>query len=143
MLAGFISAVENWENFSIEWSKVLNKTPCLEYFKMNEAESLKKQFSPKQGWTPSLRNERLSEMVDIIMSHAIVRVDCALLREDFDRIIKPPFKFPELKDPYFLCFYQLILSITKFQRQYGWRTQCHFIFDEQVHIKKHVISCRE
>jgi len=49
-IAGYISTVEKWENFQIEWLK-MRDDEGYEYFHMADLESLKGQFSVKKVGT--------------------------------------------------------------------------------------------
>lgn len=48
-VAGYVSTVEKWNNFEIEWLK-LRDDEGYEYFHMTDLENLKGQFSREKGW---------------------------------------------------------------------------------------------
>jgi hypothetical protein len=47
VLAGWIASPEQWAEFSDEWIRILHQSPGIEYFKMQEAWRLKRQFIPR------------------------------------------------------------------------------------------------
>jgi hypothetical protein len=143
LLAGYVSAVESWEKFSISWRKILDEEPSIEYFKMREAESRKGQF---EGWLEDRIDAKIAALIPVIVEHATTRIECIFWQEHYDAAIKwflgemrskmNPLDFNKIKDlfedPYFLAF-DLIMS------DYGNRLAAaqsdeivDFIFDEQV-----------
>ena len=134
VLAGFISEPDNWKAFSNEWQAKLDEFPGLQYFKMSEAASLRGQFG--SGWTPSLRDQRVFELAEIVGKHAHVRVDSWCYRDDFDSAISGIAQdLPELNDPYGLLFYQLVFAVTTYRYEKGG-VECDLIFDEQGSLTK-------
>jgi len=129
VLAGFISTVEEWAQFSIEWKAVLDRSPGLEYFKMSEAFSRVKQFNELR-WTEEAIRDRVMELAQVIAGHAIARVNVTMLKADWDRLIGGRVH-PSIDHPYFFCFYQTLLAVVHHQRQHGWDTKIDFIFDEE------------
>ena len=49
-LAGFLSTIDRWVEFSNQWDEALRLPPSLDYFKMSEAAGFWEQFSSKYGW---------------------------------------------------------------------------------------------
>jgi hypothetical protein len=41
VLAGLLCSTEKWNQFSVEWRRILEKEPRLDYFKMSEARALR------------------------------------------------------------------------------------------------------
>jgi hypothetical protein len=128
VLAGFISTVENWKTFSDEWRAKLDEFPGLRYFKMSEANAPTGQF--RSGWNPQARDQRVFELAEIIKKHAMVRVTSYLKRSDYEDFCVGIVNLPEINDPYFLCFYQLVFAVNSFQLENG-NAECDLIFDEQ------------
>jgi len=60
----------------------------------------------------------------------MVRVSCSINKEDYNNYIKG-WVPKEIDNPYFICFYNLIIAILAFQRRYRLDTQIDFIFDVQ------------
>jgi hypothetical protein len=129
VLSGFIASTEIWNAISIKWRAALNKDPCLRYFKMREAMNMEGQF--KRGWTIPLRNQRIFELVEIIEEFDPPRIECFLRRSHFDGFVKGIIGGQAFNDPYFVCFYHLILSIAANARALDWTRDCEFVFDDQ------------
>lgn len=128
VLAGFVSTVDKWKVFSDEWQAKLDEFPGLRYFKMSEANAMAGQF--RSGWNPQTRDQRVFELAEIIKKHAMVRVTSSLKRSDFEAFCTKIVDLPEINDPYFMCFYQLVFAINSFQLENG-NAECDLIFDEQ------------
>jgi hypothetical protein len=137
ILAGFISTIDKWKSFSDAWRKKLNEYPGLAYFKMSEANALDGQF--KRGWTPSTRDKCVFELAEIIKTHALVRVTSRLRRRDFDEFIVGIVDLPEVNDPYYLCFYQLVFAVHTYQLKNGG-VDCDIIFDDQGLIGERTVK---
>jgi hypothetical protein len=136
-LAGFVCSVEGWKEFSSRWQATLNKEPRLAYFKMSEASALDGEF--KRGWNPSLRNQRVFELADIISEYASARVDCAIMRAQFE-YFRRGLRGGAWADPYFICFYYVITVCLEYLLSLDQEATCDFIFDEQGAIGYHAIG---
>jgi hypothetical protein len=64
VLAGYVASESEWNIFDVDWQKVLDAPPKLEYFKMKEAESRKGQFA---DFTEDERDARLDQFVDVLL----------------------------------------------------------------------------
>jgi Protein of unknown function (DUF3800) len=137
VLAGLIATVEEWKTVSSKWAQVRDKEPSLRYFKMSEAMAMDGQF--KSGWTVPLRNQRIMEFVDIIQELDPPRIECFLKRSNFVDFVTGILQGP-FNDPYFLCFYHLILSIAANGKTLGWNRDCDFIFDNQGELGKNAVA---
>jgi hypothetical protein len=131
MLGGLVSTVDRWADFSNTWRAGLHKEPRLEYFKLFEALSLTKQFCPSNGWTGSLRDERLCAFADIAKQHALYGISCSMNQGDYDDFVKAFSRHKELEDPYFLCFYQIVDAITSARDLFPPADELDYIFDVQ------------
>ncbi|HEV2359907.1 MAG TPA: DUF3800 domain-containing protein, partial [bacterium] len=125
-LAGFVANVEAWALFSKAWQTVLDGPPKLDYFKMHEAFRRSGQFS---GWTEDAIQRRLMQLVDLIRSGGLIRVHCTMHRADYNATIKGKAD-SRIDDPYFPCFYQVLVAVIKFQIQNQWTQKIDFVFDE-------------
>jgi hypothetical protein len=125
MLGGIISSVERWKRFSDEWNGALEKDPGIRYLKMSEANSLEGQFS---GWPAALRDQKVYLLSEIVEKHALITVESYLYREKFDKYIKGKTPLRIFNDPYFLCFYHIVVAVANLHNSF----QCDaaFIFDE-------------
>jgi hypothetical protein len=66
ILAGFVARKRNWQTFTDEWQKELDRRPQLPFVHAKEAHSLKGPFS---GWSKEGRDKRLLKFADIVVSH--------------------------------------------------------------------------
>jgi Protein of unknown function (DUF3800) len=87
VLAGLITTHEQWAKFSNEWQAILDGPPRLDYFKMAEAESLRKQFSMKNGWNRESRDDTVLKLACLVSKYAIGGVYASLSHDNWARII--------------------------------------------------------
>jgi hypothetical protein len=127
-LAGFVSTVDEWKKFADAWDIKLREQPTIRYFKMSEAMNQTGEFD---NWPVELCWQKAFALSEIIRAHAMVRVDCSIRNFDFNQLIKNVVPIPEYKNPYFLCFYKIIISVISYQKRAAWNIPCDFIFDEQ------------
>jgi hypothetical protein len=129
VLAGFVANAGQWRRFAKAWQTKLAADPAIEYFKMSEAMDGRGQFV---GWPEPLRGQKILDLGEIIKDHIELRVDCAIERSDFDELIAGVVKEKEFDSPYFLLFYQLVMTLNTFHRRLG-RTDVDvdYIFDDQ------------
>lgn len=108
VLAGFVSSVARWAEFSDEWQVALDLEPKLAYFKMNEANLLVGEFSRDRGWTEALRDDRLITLIRIIKNHVLLRLHASIKFADFEKYIAAV-EVPERKSvsdhPYTYLFF--------------------------------------
>lgn len=89
-VAGFISNVENWEKFSVEWENALIEFGLKDdpgYFHMTDFES--RQASPYKDWSESVRHERFNKLLDIIARYEFSSVGCLIPKQQFEAIMSP------------------------------------------------------
>jgi hypothetical protein len=133
VLGGFVSTVDRWKLFSDEWQAVCQQEPSIRYFKMAEAHSGTGEFD---GWPPRLRDKKILDLAEVIKTHAMAQLDCALWRVDFEDFISRFSPTPEFRDPYFLCFYRIVMSVNSYHKRHHASAECDFIFDDQGSIGK-------
>jgi hypothetical protein len=128
VLAGYVSTVNRWKDFSDAWDGALKSGPRpLPYFKMQHA-----AFSNKgvfKGWTKSERDKKIMELANIVKSYAMFGVCAALWWDEFAAVQK---KYPHYPiNPYSLLFnYTMFLAITHVMHLKLEET-IDFVFDEQ------------
>jgi hypothetical protein len=127
VLAGFLAPVEDWKAVATNWAKTLD--PDLRYFKMSEAMAFDGQF--RRGWTVPLRDKLILELVDVVTAINPWRVECYLKRNLFNTFVKGILDSRTFDDPYFILFYQIVLSVVANAERIGWHRDCDFIFDGQ------------
>lgn len=112
VLAGFVASPERWKDFSNEWVRVCNQEPKTPDFHIQrDIRLINKDGSVR--WTETERDARIKELVDLTKSQAQYRVESILAWPNYDRIVKGKIP-PELDNPYFLCFYNIIISFAEF-----------------------------
>jgi len=127
-LAGLLATAERWEEFSDEWEKICDQEPKTPDFKMSRAFRLK-----EYRWTEAQRNQRIRELVKLILSKAMYRVDAVLARKNYEIAVKGKLQ-PEIDSPYFVLFYNVILSFARFMEQARIEGTVDWVFDEQGKI---------
>jgi hypothetical protein len=134
VLAGLVTTHERWARFSEEWRAVLDGPPRLDYFKMAEAESLRKQFSIENGWNKESRDDLVLRLAGIVFKHVIGGIHASISHESFDRwirSIKNPTRNTTQDHPYFALFHAVV-QITSFLQIRSFQNHpCDLIFDEQ------------
>ena len=115
VLAGWLGTAENWENFSDEF----------------EEAKLPRSLHMKNDRRP--RGARIQKLANLTLKHSAYRVDCLLHQGNYRNIVKGKI-LPELDSPYFVLFYQVILSAALLADSVGWDGTIDWIFDEQGKI---------
>jgi hypothetical protein len=128
VLAGFIAPVDDWKTVATNWARTMEKEG-LRYFKMSEAMAFDGQF--RRGWTAPLRDKLIMELVDVVTAINPWRIESFVNRRLFNTFVKGILSPPIFEDPYFMLFYQIILSVAANAEKIGWNADCDLIFDEQ------------
>lgn len=128
VLAGFLATVEEWKMVATSWAGILDREG-LPYFKMSQAMALDGPF--RHGWSAALRNKLILELVDVVAPINPWRVECFVNRRLFDDYVKGILQSAIFQDPYFMLFYQIVLSVCANAERICWNPDCDFIFDEQ------------
>jgi hypothetical protein len=126
-LAGYILSVDDWKVFSDQWQQVLSEQPPLAYLKMKQAATLEGGF---KGWRATERDTKLRKLVSVLRNFNVLAVTSSLRGQDYADVVKG--RFPAgFDNPYFFCFYDLIVGLVQYQRrrQPNWTMQ--FVFDDQ------------
>ena len=94
-LAGYLHNADTWQKFSDEWQNVLNEAPAIDYFKMSEANSLRKQF---WGWSEQARDAKIISLIDVIQTFNPVSFHISVNRASYDEILSPvaPYMIPHI-----------------------------------------------
>jgi hypothetical protein len=137
VLAGFIAPVEQWKSFSIEWAEILKREE-LSFFKMSHAMAMDGQF--RRGWTVPLRDKVILELVNVVEAINPWRIESMVDRRLFDTFVKGLLQTDTFADPYFMLFYQIVLSAAANAERIDWNANCEFIFDEQGKLGDNAIS---
>lgn len=129
VLAGFVASPERWEGFSNEWMRICNQEPKTPDFHIQrDIRLLNKDGSVR--WTEAQRDARIKELVDLTKTQAQYRVESVLAWPNYDRVVKGRIP-PELDNPYFLCFYNIIISFAEFMDKAKIDGVVDWVFDDQ------------
>ena len=129
VLAGFLANVTQWERFTNAWEAKLHEHPRIEYLKMSEAMGLHNQF---ENFNEEQRDRKVTALAGLAHDHIEARVDCVIERAIYDELIKPFGRRRNkiVKDPFFLCFYALVVEVSNFHLRLGIpKLDLRFVFD--------------
>lgn len=134
LLAGFVACPRQWDRFSTKWEKICAREPKTPDFKMAKAiRLLKRDGTP--FWTPEQRDRRIRKLVRLTKRTAQFRVESVTAWPNYDQVVKG--RVPSQFDsPYFLCFYNVILSVASFMEKAKIAGTVDWVFDEQGRIGK-------
>jgi Protein of unknown function (DUF3800) len=100
VLSGLTSTVGKWAEFTDEWDHQLRANPKIDYLKMSEAESLKKQF---EGFSVPERDAKVLALARIVRRHVLYKTHLLIDHPAFDSILRP--KIPKKpQSPYVFAF---------------------------------------
>lgn len=126
-LAGYINTTEMWDEFSKVWNFVLKQHPSIDYLKMSEAESLRGQF---RNWTREDRDAKILQLAQVIKLSKPHFVFCCVSRSEYSETMAPVAPH-NLKNPYFMVFWGIIDSVSRYCQHDGSVLPVDFIFDNQ------------
>jgi hypothetical protein len=137
VLAGFCATPVQWAAFTDDWVKALAISPSLDYFKHNEAMGMKGQFDKNRGWTEQMRDNRLIALTNVITAHIPERFSVAIKHADYKRYlhgIPVEKRSKNLEDPYFILFYDMMITVAGVHSLSNEVVPCEFVFDQQGKI---------
>jgi hypothetical protein len=126
VLAGYISSVEDWDEFDPEWKSVLDSRPRIEYFKAREAESRRDQF---EGFTEDQRNSKIDSLIAVIQKHVRQAIHVRVKQKHYNRIIKANGVPPRWDNPYYFLFPEILASAVVAEKYFGSSDPLEFVFD--------------
>ena len=115
VLAGWLGTAENWGKFSDEYEDI----------------GLPRTLHMRTTRHP--RGPRVRKLAALTQKYSSYRVDCVLHQCNYRNLVKGKIT-PELDSPYFILFYQVILSAARLADAVGWEGTIDWIFDEQGKI---------
>ena len=127
VLAGFLSTEKRWERFSDRWKAYSSEDPKTPDFHM--ADAFRMKGSRKWKDEPQ-RDEKINGFVDLIKAHAMYRVDSVLAWPNYEKVIQGCVP-DSIDNPYFLLFFNVILSTVAFMDKTGLDETIDWVFDEQ------------
>jgi len=115
VLAGWLASAKNWKEFSDDFERA--GLPCTLHMKTVRRP----------------RGERVRKLAGLIDKWAMYRIDCVLHQGNYENIVKGKID-PKLDSPYFVLFYNVLLSAARLMDRLGWDGTINWIFDEQGKI---------
>lgn len=124
--AGWVSTVDKWAEFANAWEQALLIPPSVRFFKMKDAAALEGEFG---RFDETLRNERLSILMDIINDYVDYGVSVSVRQdhytEVFDRVLSITYDSPQQ-----FAATHLMARIVGWERMDLRNSKVKFIFDE-------------
>lgn len=126
LLAGYVLDAQSWISFSDDWDSVLRASPKIDYLHMVEANGLRGQFG---GWTSKDRDKKVIDLGKVIEKHQPHSIEISVSQNEMAKYYNPsaPYAF---QNPYFLCFYGVILGLGRIHKLLGIDAPVDFVFDE-------------
>jgi len=134
VLAGFVACPKQWERFSHKWQTICDREPKTPDFKMQTAIRLLREDG-SVIWTQAQRDARIRRLVRLTKRKVLYRVESVLAWPNYDRVVKGKVP-PEIDSPYFLCFYNVIISFAAFMDKANIKGTVDWVFDDQGRIGK-------
>lgn len=131
-LAGYLSTVERWEKFDIEWQALLD-SEGLKYSHAVDMAHFRCQFERDNGWNETRRRSFEEKAHKIIKDNVIKAFDVSLFWEDYLLLI--PFYRGEAKDvpPAYACLVNMmLLMIGKWAKENNRFEPIHYVFERGV-----------
>ncbi len=127
IMAGWIASVDVWKSFSTAWDDVLRMSPRVGYFKYDDAMG---DGGPFHGISTALRDEKVKLLVECIADANLLGIAAIIHHAPFERLfLRSPSK--ELRNPYWHCFYGIVMRIMRHLDSQGSDDDIQLVFDEQ------------
>lgn len=145
VLAGFVSAAEQWAEIADCWQSVCHEAPRIEYFKMVEAAHLRGQFG---GWTPEARDLKVIALSAVIPKYTVIQLCAHMRNEDFSHTIKglPIYNKQKrllFEHPYLTLWYIIVSKFYVQWQRMGFLEPVNFLFDQQLGFESHATEMFE
>lgn len=127
VLAGLVSTEDRWREFTVEWRTKLAEAPSISYFKMKYAMGRQGVFI---RMTNAQRDQKVSDLVDIINKHVEYIVVSSVEVEPYRRVYKNFVAYTLESDSYFIMA-DLMLKTFFTEVRKNWPDPIDFIFDQQ------------
>ncbi len=126
-LAGYVNTAREWERFATAWDRELRAMPSVEYFHMVEAQNRRGQF---RHWSDADINRKVFGLAKLIRNFDPWSIQCSVSGNEYRRIIEPVAPY-NLRNPYFACFYGIVICLARFHHDQGIDLPVDFVFDEK------------
>jgi len=128
VFSAMIGASVLWSKFSDKWNAILDESPSIGYFKMNEAAKLNGEF---KRFSPFQRDEKVKKLCRLIGNGALIELHSMVKLDDFNATFGKTAPKP-LTDPYFFPFHVIIMAIAYQLLDVGHKEPFEIFFDEHV-----------
>jgi hypothetical protein len=123
-VAGYIGKVGRWEDFNKEWQKALNDFHVYQMHR-SDLENFGGKF---KAWNPTRRTKFLQRVQPIIRDHITFPIGCAVIKEDYERIIPPDVK-KQFSGVYGWCARDCLAAMTNWYQRKGYRNAVRWVFE--------------
>ena len=132
VLAGVVSTVERWAEFSNEWRKVCGEDPQTFDFHMSRAYQLNGSYWGEGSieLLEAKRDVKLLKLISLIAKYGLIKVHSAITWKAFNSSARDRVP-PEIDDPYFFLFWRVIQAVVRWQEKIGRLDRVDFVFDHQ------------
>jgi hypothetical protein len=126
-VAGYLSTVQRWKKFEIEWLELLRKSE-IEYSHAADMAHSKCQF---KKWDSTKRLAFEKDAHKIIKGNTIQPFDMSLLWDDYNELI-PTYKGSDPPPAYALLVNALLLEVAKWATENGYYEPISYVFEDGV-----------
>ena len=123
-VAGYIGKVGQWENFQKEWKKALKEFGIKEMHR-TDLETWHNEF---ETWGPHLRNKFLQRIQPIIRDHITFPIGCAVIKEEFERIVPTDVK-AKFGGVYGWCVHDCLVAMRVWYDGKDYRNPVQWVFE--------------
>ncbi len=105
--AGYLGTYESWIDFEQEWNRVMHHF-AVHDFHMAEFENWYGEFTWRNywwwPWAEETRVRLIERVTNICQQHTIIGLGCAIIREQYEKILTENIQ-EDLRHPYYFCMY--------------------------------------
>lgn len=103
-VAGYLATYEQWNAFEKEWNEAMRYFR-VDDFHMTDFEAHKAEFANLGWWTNNRRAAFMERITGICQRHTIIGLGCAIVREQYERILPQSLQEGIFRHPYYYCLY--------------------------------------
>jgi hypothetical protein len=139
VVAGPVARVKRWHGFYKAWQRALHASPSIGYFKMNEAVTLKGEFSAANGWTEDMVHRKVQVLTQALVLSVDAHLVAAVNMSNYDAIVRG--KTPDGWDyPYLPCFYHALGTACEHMERACPDGRLVVVFDRQRECEPQALS---
>ena len=129
-VAGYISTVEMWTKFQIEWQKLLDDEH-LEMFHMTDLECFHGEFTVDKGWNKKRQIAVIKRAHDTIKRNTLKGIESSLLWSAYDELI-PTYAGKHPPPAYALLVNVCMVETAAWARRNGYNEPINYVFEDGV-----------